>query len=272
MAESVKRRVAAARLAVAFVAAGTIAGASAWASASPPPPLAQTSATAKGEHIKKAILTVRHSDQVVNGSLLFEDFKKGEIVAFKEFQKVEIHLKKQDSYLNKSLSSIKGEVGDIKSQIDGIKGEISGIKGEISSIKGESSSYLKVTDDVMRGDGSVLTASAAVGAQKVVLLDAPGMFTVDATGSTVTLRNTSGAPLSHTSCKNGQGTLEPAGTLAAGGTLSCDVSGGTAQTLQVIGGGVGGGPHVAATVNVSQIPAASVGADPTITVQILIGL
>ena len=36
MAEKVKRRVAAARLAVAFVAAGTIAGAT-WAQAGPPP-------------------------------------------------------------------------------------------------------------------------------------------------------------------------------------------------------------------------------------------
>jgi hypothetical protein len=263
MAESVKRRVAAARLAVAFVAAGTIAGASAWASANPPPPVAQTSAAAKGEHIKKAILTVRHSDQVVNGSLLFEDFKKGEVVSSKVFQKVEIHFKKHDSYTDASLSSIKGEIGDIKSQIDGIK-------GEISSIKGESKDYLKVTDDVMRGDGSVLTAMASVGAQKVRLAESPAMFTVDATGPVVTITNTSGAPLSHTSCKDGQGVLVPAGSIAPGASFSCDMTGGGAQTVQLVGTGAGGGPHVS-TLNFSLLPGANPGSQ-TMTVQILIGL
>ena len=189
MAESVKRRVAAARLAVAFVAAGTIAGASAWASASPPPPVAQTSA--KGEHIKKATLTVRHSDQVVNGSLLFEDFKKGEVASGKHFAKVEIQFKKHKATVNKSLSTIKGEIGDIKSQIDGIK-------GELSTIKGESSSYLKVTDDVVRGDGSVFSADITVGAEAVDVFNAPSMFTVDATGPVITITNTSSSPLSHT--------------------------------------------------------------------------
>lgn len=260
MAEQVKRRVAAARLAVAFVAAGTIAGASAWATAGPPPPVAQTSATAKGEHIKKATLTVRHSDQVADGSLLFEDFKKHEVPsfeAFKRFEKVIFYNFKKATF--NDLSSIKGEIGDIKAQIDGIKGEISGIKAE-------SSSYLKVTDDVMRGDGSVLTATgpAPIGGAPTRMLEVPSMFTVDATGPTVKITNTSGSPLQHTSC----GAALPAGTVAPGGSFSCAAAGGSPLTIQLVGTGAGGGPHVS-TLTFSSV---DVQGTVTDTVQILIGL
>ncbi len=263
MAEQVKRRVAAARLAVAFVAAGTIAGASAWATASPPPPTAQSSA--KGEHIKKATLTVRHSDQVVDGTLLFEDFKKGEVPSFKvhkHFEKV-IFYNFKKATLN-SFSSVKAEIGDIKTQIDGIK-------GDISSVKAESSSYLKVTDEVMRGDGSVLTATADVGGQKVRLLDSPAMFTVDATGPIVTITNTSGSPLSHTECKDGQGIPVPEGSIAPGASFSCDSTGGAPLTMQLVGTGAGGGPHVS-TLTLSLLPAIQAGSPNKLTVQILIGL
>ena len=268
MAESVKRRVAAARLAVAFVAAGTIAGASAWASASPPPPAAQTSA--KGEHIKKATLTVRHSDQVADGSLLFEDFKKGEVPsfqAFKRFEKVIFYNFKKATFNN--LSSIKGEIGDIKGEIGDIKSQIDGIKGEISSIKGESSSYLKVTDDVMRGDGSVFSADITVGAGVVDVFNAPSMFTVDATGPVITITNTSSSPLSHTECTSGQGQPVPAGAIDPGASFSCDTSGGEAHTLQLSGIG-GGGPHVS-TLSFSLLPAVQ-GPSPHMLVQILVGL
>jgi hypothetical protein len=269
MAESVKRRVAAARLAVAFVAAGTIAGASAWASASPPPPTAQSSA--KGTHIKKAVLYVKSSDQVADGALLFEDFKKGEVPsfeAFKRFEKVVFYNYKKAN--NSAVSEIKGEVSTVKGEIGDIKSQIDGIKGEISSIKGESKDYLKVTDDVVRGDGSVFTASAAVGAQKVNVLDVPSMFTVDATGPIVTITNTSGSPLGHTSCPSAQGQTVPAGTLDPGQSIQCDTTGGAAHTLQVTGAGPGGGPHVS-TLSFSLVPAVQAGS-PTITVQILIGL
>jgi hypothetical protein len=269
MAESVKRRVAAARLAVAFVAAGTIAGASAWASASPPPPTAESSA--KGEHIKKAVLTVRHSDQVVDGTLLFEDFKKGEVPsfeAFKRFEKVIFYNFKKATF--NDLSSVKGEISTVKGEIGDIKAQIDGIKGEISSIKGESTDYLKVTDDVMRGDGSVLTAMASVGAQKVRVLDAPSMFTVDATGPIVTITNTSGSPLGHSSCPSGAGQVAPAGTLAPGESFSCDTTGGGTTTLQLSGADAGGGPHVS-TMSFSMIPAVQ-GPSPHMLVQILIGL
>ena len=88
MAENVKRRVAAARLAVAFVAATTIAGAAAWAQAGPPP-VAQSSASdifaklgdIKGEYVD--------SGNIDDGSLLYKDFQKGQIPSFKVFDKLD---------------------------------------------------------------------------------------------------------------------------------------------------------------------------------------
>lgn len=258
MAERAKRRVAAARLAVAFAAAGTLAGATAWASPDTSRPTLET--YAKGEHIKKATLQLR-SDSIVNGSLLFEDFKKGEVVSAKQFQKVEIAFKKHKSEVTKDISTIKGEISTIK-------GEVSSIKGELGSyIKSSDADarYIKVTDDVVRGDGSVFTASTEAGVgQKVNLLDVPAMFTVDATGPVITITNESGSPLSHTDC--GQ---TVAGTIAPGQSLSCPAST-TGQTLQIIAAGAGGGPHVS-TLSFSGIPAVS-GGGTQITVQILIGL
>jgi hypothetical protein len=251
MAESVKRRVAAARLAVAFVAAGTIAGATAWAQADPPPLVAQSSA--RGQHIKKATLQLR-SEDIVDGSLLFKDFKKFEVVSAKHFQKVELDWRSYKKATLSDISTIKGELGDIKSQLG-------------SYIKGESKDFLKVTDDVVRGDGSVFTASKLVpSGQLVRLLDVPGQFTVDATGPTIRITNTDNSPLTYSYCTHGAGGAF-SGTLQPNESTDCDDSD-RAFTLQLVGTGPGGVPQVS-TLNFSsmQVPGGMQS-----TVQILIGL
>jgi hypothetical protein len=134
MAENVKRRVAAARLAVAFAAAGTIAGVTAWAQASPPP-------TAQESALNAYLKLKLDSSNIKNGSLLFEDFIKGEIPSGKQFKKLEASTGQFKKATNKSLSSIKGELGDIKSQIGDIKSELgSYIKGEAADAR-----YIKLT-------------------------------------------------------------------------------------------------------------------------------
>src|SRR6478735_6760332 len=120
MAESVKRRVAAARLAVAFVAAGTIAGATAWAQAGPPP-TAQSSASdifakigdIKGEFVDSA--------NVENGSLLFKDFKTGQVPSLGQFAKLDQSFFKYKKAVNNFKYDIKGELGDVNGDISAIK-------------------------------------------------------------------------------------------------------------------------------------------------------
>jgi hypothetical protein len=264
MAESVKRRVAAARLAVAFVAAGTIAGATAWAQAGPPPaPTAQSSAFdsfLKIDGIK--------GENIVDGSLLFKDFKKHQVPSYKQFQKVELS---QRIFKKAILGRYYPKV-----EIDRlfIKGESTDYikRSEISSyIKGSEADarYLKLSDEVVRGDGSVFTSSAVVGDQRVRLLDVPGLFTVDATWLTITITNTSGAPLTHTACVSG-GQQISGGPLGQGEDLDCDGRD-DVQTLQLIGTPPGGGPHVA-TLNFSSIPINPIPEDRQVTVQILIGM
>ncbi|MEX2107925.1 MAG: hypothetical protein WD827_03450 [Solirubrobacterales bacterium] len=251
MAESVKRRVAAARLAVAFVAAGTIAGATAWAQPGPP---AVTSAEpkhlAKGEHIKKAVLTVRHSDQVVDGTLLFKDFKKKEVPSFKVFQKVELSLKKQIQKVEILFDKHYPKV-----EIDAL----------FQKHRAESDArYVKVEDSVVRGDGSVFSASKlASPGQTTPLVDVPSSFTVDAIGPTIRITNTGENALMFTACDQGAGAATP-GTLAKGDHVDCNATA-AAQTMQVIDKS---SPKLA-TISFSALP---VQADYQSTVQILIGL
>jgi hypothetical protein len=246
MAERVKRRVAAARLAVAFVAAGTIAGA-AWAQAGPPPPTAQSSASdifAKLGDIKI------DSSNVDNGSLLYKDFKKGQIPSFAMFDK-----------LNDAFFKYKKAVNEYKPQL---AGQLDTIKGELDTIKGELGGYIKTTDadaryikmnDAIMGDGSVFTATKAVSAQNMIrIVEAPGMFTVDAQGPTLTITNTGSSDLDHTACGAiGAGTLKP------GENVGC-ATGEHSDTLQLVNG-----DGRVATLNFSQFSG-------QVTVQILVGL
>jgi hypothetical protein len=259
MAEHIKRRVAAARLAVAFAASATIAG-TAWAQAGTPPPTAQSSAFdafLKIDSIK--------GENIADGSLLFKDFKKFEVPSYKEFHKVEAqgkHFQKVvfNRYYSKADADklfIKGESSDY------IK------RSEISSYVKSSEAdarYIKLSDSVVRGDGSVFTKTAQVASTPARLLEVPGMFTVDASGPTITITNTSGAPLQHSSCTNGQ-TPVPGGSFNSGAQFSCNMSD-ASQSLQLIGQGAS--PQVA-TLSFSAIPVAG-SPNKQATVQILIGL
>ncbi len=249
MAENVKRRVAAARLAVAFVAAGTIAGAATWAQASP-------AQTAKESVLVSSLKIKLDSSNIKNGSLLFEDFIKGEVASGKQFKKLDSSVTHFKKATNKSISTIKGEIGDIKSQLG------SYVKGEAADAR-----YLKLTDAVVRGDGSVHTASGLqTGGAVLPLLSVQSLVTVEGiAGSQIRVTNTSGGPLTHSSCTNGQGQPIPAGTLQPGGSLTCSAIQ-TTQSLQLIGAG----PDPAVmTLSFSGIPTQLGTQD---TVQILIGL
>jgi hypothetical protein len=249
MAERVKRRVQAARLAVAFVAAGTIAGA-AWAQAGAPP----TAGSSASDYLLKI-----DSRNVINGSLLLEDFHKREVPSFTQFAK----LKRSEARFNKatraSIDSIKGELGGIRSELGAVKGEIA---SDYVKLSDADTRYLKVSDDVVRGDGSVFTASQLVDLQAqsfVPLLDVPGMVSVEAMGAAIRIRNMSGGELGHSACGN------TAGTLPANGTVQC-FAGGSTESIQFFSWG----REIAATVSFSSVPGDAGTAQDI--VQILIGL
>lgn len=252
MADNVKRRVAAARLAVAFVAAGTIAGATAWAQAGPPP-TAQSSASdifAKLGDIKI------DSSNIIDGSLKLQDFHWGQVPSFKQYVKLKATDKRFQASTIKQLSTIKGELGDVNGDISTIKGEL--VSGYVK-LSDADARYIKMNDAIM-GDGSVFTATHAFnkGASLTPLADVPNLIKVEGTDTTIKVTNTSGAPLTHTSCSQAG-----AGTLAAGGSLSCG-AGDQAETMQF----VNGDGHVV-TLNFSNVALPN---GSQATVQILVGL
>src|SRR3954447_576563 len=168
MAERVKRRVAAARLAVAFVAAGTIAGA-AWAQAGPP--TAGSSASdiyAKSGDIK--------GTDIVNGSLFFKDFHKGQVPSLEQFQKLQLTGERFKKLANTRFA----DQGDLNV----LKGEIATVKGELGSyVKSTEADarYLKVSDSVVRGDGSVFSASRLIppfAGKRASVLEVPGLLAI----------------------------------------------------------------------------------------------
>jgi hypothetical protein len=256
MAESVKRRVAAARLAVAFVAAGAIAGATAWAQAEPPPRAKSSAADifAKLGDIKGEFVD---SSNIENGSLLYKDFKTGQIPSFKMFEKLDGTFSRYKKAVNNFKYDVKNELGDVN--------------GDISTIKGELGSYIKATDadaryikmnDAIMGDGSVFTATQALGkgSSLVPLVEVPSLMKVDADDTAFKVTNTSGGVLTHSACTNGS----PSGAeLQPGATLTCPATS-SAQTVQF----VNGDGHVV-TLNFSNVALPN-GAQAT--VQILVGL
>jgi hypothetical protein len=253
MAENIKRRVAAARLAVAFVAAGTIAGATAWAQAGPPPTAHSSAYDAfyKPDSIK--------SKNIVNGSLLFQDFKAGEVVSGDAFFKY----KKAETSFKKAVNNFKY---DINGNLDAIKGELGAIKGELPAyikMSDADARYIKMNDAIM-GDGSVFTASKAFAANTLIgLLNVPNLVSVDALpgGDAVQITNIGGNDLTHSDCKTPAGGQSGGGTLKPGESLSC-ATGEHTDVMQLIGGS--GGSEVV-TLNFTKISG-------NITVQVLIGL
>lgn len=252
MADNVKRRVAMARLAVAFAAAATIAGATAWAQADPSPaPTAKASAF-------DAFLKINSHD-VIDGSLKLQDFHRGQVPSYKQFAKLKSSFAGYSKLTNASLATVKGEIGDIKLQMDAIKSELGGYV----KLTDADARYIKLTTPVVMGDGSVFTASNLVDSQTpTALLSVPNLLTVNGDGIKFTIVNTSGGELGHTACGN-----TAAGTVAPGGSIDCVASDST-QSIQFFSWGERG---VSATVSFSSVP--KVGS-PTMqdTVQILIGL
>jgi hypothetical protein len=260
MAENVKRRVAAARLAVAFVAAGTIAGATAWAQAGPPPPIADESAA----YLKSPKVT---GDDIVDGSLFFKDLHKGEVASadsFFRFKKATTGFKKATKA---TLGHIKGELGELKTQVDGIKGELISSYAKLSETDAR---YMKIDASVIDGDGQVLTTSKQVGLQSFTrLAEVAGMFTVDAEGPMVRITNIGSLPIQHSSCPAAQGGATPPGEIAPGAHIDCFGDGSVMPVQLIDAAGPGGGPRVA-TLNLFSF---SWGANTyKSTVQILVGL
>lgn len=251
MAEKVKRRVAAARLAVAFVAAGTIAGAAAWAQGAPP-----TARSSVSDYLLKI-----DSKDVIDGSLLIEDFHKREVPSFRQFVKFKGSETRFNKLTNKSIATIKGELGAVKTEVSAIKGEL--VSGYLKTADADSR-YLKVSDDVVRGDGSVFTASKLVNTQSqtpTLLLNVPGMLAVEAVGPTIRITNTSDGDLGHSACANA-----PDPPLSPGQSITCPV-GDSTDNIQFFSWGELG---ASATISFSSVPTGATTAQNT--VQILIGL
>lgn len=250
MAERVKRRVAAARLAVAFVAAGTIAGATAWAQAGPPP----TAGSSASDIFKKAKFD---SSNIKNGSLLYQDFKSGEVVSSKAFFYFRHSDGKHQLEVDGDLQSIKGELGTYKPQFEAIRSELpSYIK-----MSDADSRYWKSTQPLVKGDGSVFTATAVPAANSTVpILSVPNLVTVGALagGIGVQITNSSSGDITHSSCSAPAGGTNGAGTLKPGESLSC-ATGEHTEAFQLIAG------SQVATLNFTKI-------ETQVTVQILIGL
>lgn len=255
MAERVKRRVAAARLAVAFVAAGTIAGATAWAQAGPPP-TARSSASDIFAKIKI------DSSNVIDGSLLYRDFKKSEVPSFRMFSNLNTAFFKYQKADKRQMSTINGEINDANVQIGDIKNELGGYM----KVSDADARYYNKATPVVMGDGSVFTGDGLVGNQLIGLLNVPNLIKVEGVAQKVRFTNTSDVDVLHTAtdCADPQGLPTPAGTLKPGEFLECDARGDAAQTMQFSWGARG-----VATINFSSI---SVPGGAQDTVQILVGL
>jgi hypothetical protein len=255
MAERVKRRVAAARLAVAFVAAGTIAGAT-WAQAGPVP----SARKAGGEQTGTGKLKI-DSANVENGSLLYRDFKKGQIPSLQMFDK-----------LSESFFKYKKAGNEYKPRFEG---QLEAIRGDLTTIKGELGGHIKTTDadaryikmnDAIMGDGSVFNAIKDAGGQDPVpIVSVPNLINVDALPAEQSIRvtNTGGGNLTYSQC----GGLSGGGTMAPGESVSC-ATGEHTDVMQLIGGS---GGSAVTTLNFSSLPAVQAG-ERNYIIAILVGM
>jgi hypothetical protein len=253
VAERVKRRVAAARLAVAFVAAGTIAGA-ALAQAGAP---ALTARKAGKEQHELGKLQI-NSSNIENGSLLYKDFKKAQIPPLHMFDK-----------LDESFFKFKKAVNEYKPQLEG---QLDAIKGELTTIKGELGGHIKTTDadaryikigDAIMGDGSVFNAVKEAGGQDPVpIVSVPNLVSVVALPGEQQIRitNIGTGDLNYSECGGHVG----GGTMAPGQSVSC-ATGDQTDVMQLIGG------SAVTTLNFSSLPAVQAGARNYI-IAILVGM
>lgn len=255
MAENIKRRLATARLAVAFVVAGSIAGA-AWAQADPP----TAHSSAADYFIKKNSV---NSDSIVDGSLHLQDFHKGEVASFKQFLKLDSAFTRFHKAVPQTYLKI-DSTGYVKqSDLNGYIKQ-SDLNGYIK-LSDADGRYRKASEPVVLGDGSVFTGDGIVANQLIGLLNVPSLVNVEGVSGKVRITNTSGGDLLHTECKSTspEPSQVPAGTLKAGSFLECASDGSTSSMQFFTGDGR------VATLSFSSIPAAGGALD---TVQILIGL
>jgi hypothetical protein len=258
MPERVKRRVTAARLTVAFVAAGTI-GAATWAQAGPPPPTAESSAVdvfLKANSVK--------SENIVNGSLFFKDFHKGEVPSLEQFQKLQLTTERFNKVANRRFAE-EVDLATVKGEVDSIKGEL----GTYVKNTDADARYLKVSDPVVRGDGSVFSESRLITEldKRVPVMTAPGIVTVEAENGKprlVYVTNETAGPLTHTHCGEGA-SATAAGVVQPGKFFHCEITD-VPLTIQLFGEGPN--PTVA-TLTVSAI--GNLGENAQYTVQILVG-
>ena len=235
MAEQVKRRVTAARIAVAFAAAGVIAGAAATA----------TGAPARDEIPNNAIGT----QEIKNDSLLWKDFKDGEV--YSKDQVAGTFLKIDDA-AKKFLKIDDANVKFLK---------IDGTAANSAKLGGLSAG------DFVQGDGSVFTGTAALvqgQVEQLVSLDKMFAVEIDNESGTPDLklhRSPDGPPSISFAFDGGGGTLD-AGTPTA--TIPFDGSADTEVVQILIGDAVG-------TLTISVVPKSG-GGELQAFAQILIGL
>ena len=197
------------------------------------------------------------SSNIKNGSLLFQDFKSGQVVSDKAFYYFRHSDEKHRLEVDGDLQTIKGELGTYKPQFEAIRNELpSYIK-----MNDADSRYWKQSEPLVKGDGSVFTATGAPSAQNPVsLLSVPNLVDVDALpgGVAVKITNSSSADITHSACTAPAGGQIGAGTLKPGESVSC-ATGEHTEAFQLIAGAE------VATLNFTKI-------DTQVTVQILVGL
>jgi hypothetical protein len=241
------------------VAAGTI-GAGTWAQAGPPPPAAGSSAVdvfLKANSVK--------SENVVNGSLFFKDFHKGEVPSLDQLT---------TARFNKAAGGRFAEAGELAT----VKGEVDSIRGDLGSyVKSAEADarYLKLSDSVVRGDGSVFSASRLIppfAGKRASVMEVPGLLAIEAENGTPRLGyvvNETGGPLFHTACGDsagGGGFNTGPGVVQPGQHFHCQVEA-APVTIQLFGEGA---DPLVVTLTFSSLELGQTG-EANYTAQILVG-
>jgi hypothetical protein len=189
---------------------------------------------------------------IVDGTLLFKDFKKGQVPSFKQFKKLQTSGAKFHKATNGGLASIEGQLGTFVKSSDA------------------DARYIKQSDAVVRGDGSVFSQTELITlvGKRVPVMTVPNLLAVEAENGKPRLFyvvNLSAGPISHTGCKEGPFGAA-AGALQPGKHFFC-LTGEEPVTVQLFT--EGGNPTIA-TLTVSAIPTGQ-GEDAQYTAQVLVG-
>jgi len=246
MAEYVERKYTAAKLSVALAIAAMLGGVAARDSSAG----AATPAKGAEPHLGEGSITTA---QIKNESLLFEDFKPGEI--YSKGQANDKFLKQREA--NQKWLKIKDANNTFIKEVDANNTFIKEVDANNTFIKGEDANktFVKIEDaqhQFVNGDGKVMTGFEASTGATVPVLNVPGMVLAEgipAAGAPtqVRLTNQGTTPL-HFAAGGGGG----AGVIAPGKTQAILISGnnGGSSTVQLI---QEGSPPVIGTLTVSAI-------------------